>query len=111
MENGNLNAQMPTPIESGSTPPTVPSIPQTPPVDSSSKKPILWFVLGLIVTILLVAGVYLFLSKQQSTITQQPVVTPVPAAQKSLEDDLNSINVESGLDSDFSSIDQDITSL
>lgn len=100
--------------------PVAPQVPIPAPTKSDlvppgdSHKVILWFVIGLIVVILAVAGVYLFLSRQQAAeTTRQPIVqvTPKPADMvNALDQDLNSINVATS-DADFSTVDQDLNQL
>ena len=90
-------------------------VPNTPPIsDSSSKKLILWLVIGLVIIIVLVGGIYLFLSRQQESALKPQVTTlqtSVPTPQENLENDLSSIDVDAGIDSDFSSLDQDLKQL
>lgn len=88
--------------------------PQVPNPDSSSdsSKIVLWFTVGLVVIVIVVGGIYLFLSKQQGAApgSQTVVQTPVPVVQENLENDINNINVEDA-DSDFASVDQDLQQL
>lgn len=109
----NLSPQTP-PTPTINTPPPQPAVPQTPtpgaPAEESNKL-ILWLVIGLVVIIVLVGGIYLFLSRQQGTTQPQTITSQTPAPQENLENDLNSIDVETGADSDFTSIDQDLQSL
>ncbi len=82
--------------------------------DKGSNKVILWFVLGLIIIVLLVGGIYFFLSKQQPIGTGQPatIQAPSPSPQANLDSDLNSINVDAATASaDFTSVDQDLKQL
>lgn len=118
MDNSNLNSQAPivnTPVTN--TPPPQPAVPQTPtpaaPAGDSNKL-IIWLVVGLVVIIVLVGGIYLFLSKQQAasqTLTPSPLTSQPPAPQENLENELNNIDVNAGADSDFTSIDQDLQNL
>lgn len=102
MENNNIPPLPPQPV--------VPGEPVTP---GDSNKMILWFVIGLIGVILIVGGIYVFLSKGQPAAKPQTTASkvPSPAPEANLENDLNSINVNSGIDSDFTSVDQDLESL
>lgn len=81
---------------------------------SSSNKVILWFIVGLVVIVLTVGGIYFFLNRQQAAPTQAPTTqaSPSPAAQQNLESDLNNINVDiAGATSDFTAVDRDLQSL
>lgn len=72
--------------------------------------------IGLVIIVLVVGGIYFFLSRQQATIqTLQPEstvqVTPKPQDTiDALDRDLNALNIENA-DSDFASIDQDLQQL
>lgn len=116
MENNNQTQQSPA---VNTIPPQAPTTPQTPiapePPSGESNKMVLWLVIGLVVIVVLVGGIYFFLSKQQSTETgtKQPVVQVTPKPQDTvdaLDKDLNALNIESS-DSDFASIDQDLQQL
>lgn len=83
---------------------------------NGSNKIILWFVIGLVIVVLAVGGIYVFLSRQQAATqnVQQPTVQTTPKPQDTadaLDKDLNSINVDTGTNSDFDSIDQDLQQL
>jgi len=98
--------------------PAQPVMPQTPiPAESSngSNKVIIWFIIGLVVVILLVGGIYFYLSRQQVTPSQTQTTTtqatPSPSPQDNLEGDLNSINIPSGADDVFTTVDQDLQQL
>lgn len=98
------------PATAGPTPstPIVPPVPVT-----NGSRMILWLVVGLIVVVLAVGGIYLFLSRQQATPPVNPLpVTkvPSPSPQENLENDLNNIDVAAP-DNDFTSIDQDLQAL
>lgn len=113
MDNSNQTPQMPTPNMS----PSQPSVPQTLMPDSSSgdsNKMILWLLIGLVIVVALVGGIYLFLSKQQTSAPKSqitPLQTPVTLPQENLENDLRSIDVEGEIDSDFTPVDQDLGQL
>lgn len=80
----------------------------------ASKKMILWLILGLAVIVLAVGGIYLYLSRQQAANSLQTnaTQTPAPAAQENLENDLNSINIDTTTtSSDFNTVDQDLNQL
>lgn len=94
--------------------PVVPTVPVPPTAEKSEgNKMVLWFVIGLIVIIALVGGIYFFLSKQQ--VVPQPKMvtqTPSPTPQENLENDLNNVNVDTATSSsDFTTIDQDLQQL
>lgn len=112
------NPVQPTPEGSVATPtpvqtPVMPQVPISNP--SSSNKIVLWFVGGLVLVVLIVGGIYLFLSRQQAVVptkTQQPITqAPTPTPQENLEGDLNSVNLDTGTPGDFTSVDQDIQQL
>lgn len=117
MENSNQTQQPPV---ANTPPPQAPAAPQTPiaapePASGDSNKMVLWLVIGLVIVVVLVGGIYFFLSKQQTTETgtKQPVVQVTPKPQDTvdaLDKDLNALNVESS-DSDFASLDQDLQQL
>lgn len=102
--------------------PTPPLTPQAEVPGSSSgdsKKIILLFVVGLVVIISLVGGIYLFLlSKQQETkttgqVTQQPVIQATPKPEDTvdiLDQSLNDINAGSP-EGGFTSVDEDLEQL
>lgn len=96
--------------------PTPPAAPQPAEVEqkSSSSKIILWFVIGLVVVVVLVLGIYFLLNTQQASTPKETAViqTPVPSPREDLEGDLNSINVDTSTNSsDFTSVDQDLEQL
>lgn len=90
------------------------------PVEPGSNKLVLYFVIGLVIIVLLIGGVYLFMSRQQQTVKNtnmaavpQPVVQVNPKPQDTvdaLDKDLSALNVGTS-DTDFSSIDQDLKQL
>lgn len=102
-------------------PPVQPNIQPAPaptptaPEASGSNKMILWFVIGLVVVIAAVGGIYLFLSKQQAiepksqTTQTSKTQTPIPTPAENLETDLNSIDVDT--ETDLSEIDKDLQAL
>jgi flagellar basal body-associated protein FliL len=78
-----------------------------------SKKPILWLAIGLIVIVALVGGIYFFLNQQNNqprpvTTIQTPSPSPID---ENLEAELSSIDVESGADTEFATVDQDLSQL
>lgn len=85
-----------------------PVVTQIPPAGGEDNKMMLWAVVGLVLVILVVGGVYFYLNSQQ-----KPSPTPssdTPQTQENLENDLNAIKVED-MEKDFSSVDQDLQSL
>lgn len=101
------------------TPPNVP--PQTiiPSVDpqekQTSSKLILWLLGGIVIIFVVIGGIYWYLNskQQQQTISQQPVAQVTPKPQETLDaldKDLSAVEA-SNLDSDFSSVDQDLKNL
>lgn len=105
------------------TPPVAPQV-TVPGVSSGgsngSNKILMWFIIGLIIVVLAVGGIYFFLSKQPTPTpipTPQPATTtteasPAPAITAGLENDLNNINVdETGTNTDFAPVDQDLQQL
>lgn len=81
---------------------------------SGGNKILLWFVIGLIAIVAIVGGIYFFLSQQRVNTSNEPIAvqTPIPSPKEDLEDDLNSINVDTATEnSDFSSVDQDLQNL
>lgn len=83
-------------------------------VPSSGNKILLWFVIGLVIVVALVGGIYFLLSKQQASTPKETAVvqTPIPSPKEDLEEELNSINVDTATESsDFSSVDQDLQNL
>lgn len=84
--------------------------------NKGSNKIVLWFVIGLVIVVMAVGGIYLFLSRQQAAAPKlaprsATTQTPKPSPAENLEADLNSIDVESGADKEFTSIDQDLQAL
>lgn len=106
------------------TPPPQPVAPQAPvsnmpqantPSEGSNKM-VIWFVVGLIIVIAAVAGIYFFFSKQQPAAPEntQPVTqapSPSPSPQANLEGDLNNINVPAEPTTDFAPVDQALQQL
>lgn len=78
----------------------------TQPPQGEGNKMVLWFIAGLLVIILVVGGVYWYLSNKQKT----PPTTQAPTTkvEENLEKDLDSVNVE---EVDTSSVDSDLQSL
>lgn len=112
---GNNNPVVPQP------PAPEAQVPVPTPSSGESNKMIIWFVIGLVVVVMLVGGIYLLLGSRQTAInskttTGQPIVqiTPKPEDMVSaLDRDLNSLNIDAtnNADSDFTLVDQDLQSL
>lgn len=101
MENNNLRSPVSVP-----QPPIIPNAPA-----EESNKLIIWLVIGLVVIMAVVGGMYLVLNRQQTTSKPTAVSkTIAPAAEENLESDLNAIDVSSG-ENDFTSVDQDLKQL
>ncbi len=119
VENSNPTVPNTAPNPVPQPPPQQPpaQAPVAAPPAGDSKKMVLWLVAGFIVVIALVAGIYFLMSnRQQAATEEQPtaitqIQTPMPAVEGNLEDDLNSVNTETTLDSEFSSVDQDLQQL
>lgn len=114
MENSNQTQQPPAVNTAPSQAPVVPQTPIAPePPSGDSNKLVLWLVIGLVIVVVLVGGIYFFLSKQQTKTTETKTVQTTPQPQDTvdaLDKDLNALNVESS-DSDFASLDQDLQQL
>ncbi len=132
----NNNPTQPAPPTANAAPidptaPVQPSVSQTPqsaaapqtptspaPTSEESKKPVLWLIIGLVVVIALVGGIYFFLSRQQAAstaqkATEQPIVqTPqkAPDTVDALDRDLSALNIDN-TDADFASVDSDLQQL
>lgn len=76
---------------------------------SNESKMMLWLIGGLVAIILIVGGIYFYLSSQQKAQTQ-PTPTPASKVQENLENELNVLNVDD-LDKEFSEVDKDLQSL
>ncbi len=117
MDNSNPITQPPVPDNPQAVPPKQPEpvSPISEPKPAGSNNMVLWFAIGLVAVIVLVGGIYWFLSRPPA-IPQQPSVTtqaPAPVAQENLENlenDLNSIDMDIP-DSDFAEMDQDLQQL
>lgn len=109
MDNSNQVNPTQQPVEP--TPTTQPTPVVVPPAEpEGSNKMVLWLILGLVVIVLVVGGIYLYLSQQQGAETGVTQPTPTPVTEENLENELNTIDV-AGSDQDFTAIDQDLQSL
>lgn len=110
MEN---NTQIPPVQPAQEAAPQPINVPQTS-NGSGGNKILLWFVIGLVIVVALVGGIYFFLNQQQASTPKETAVvqTPIPSPKEDLEGELNSINVDTATESsDFSSVDQDLQQL
>lgn len=73
------------------------------------KSKTMWLIVGLVLVILLIAGIYLLQSRQKASQSVKASPSPVVATDN-LEQDLNSINV-GDVESEFNTVDQDLQSL
>lgn len=97
--------------------PTQPPVQAAPP-EKDSKKIIIFLVLGIALVILVVGGIYYFLSKQQPVpetplpeqTTNIPTSPTLVSIKDALDEELDSINV-SASEGDFESVDQDLKTL
>lgn len=104
--NNPQTAPQPAPVQ-----PVQPPGPQ--PVEEGSKKMGVWLIGGVVLILLIVGGIYLYMSRQQAKQSLQTETPPATttAPQDNLENDLDAVNVESPVDSEFTSVDQDLQSL
>jgi len=93
------------PAKSDLTPAAAPN----PEVTQPENKMMLWLIGGLVAIILVVGGIYFYLSSQQKTQTQ-PTSTPAAKVEENLENDLNAVDV-GDLDQEFSEVDKDLQGL
>lgn len=80
------------------------------PSPEGGNKMVFWLVGGVVAILLVVGGIYYFLSKQQATIPASQTTSSTSEAQKSLESELDAIDV-GDLDEEFSEVDKDLQSL
>lgn len=106
MENNNPMEQptepvMPAPQPTNLVPPVQPE---------SGNKMVLWFVLGIVVIVLVVGGIYFYLNRQQGDTSQVTQPTKTPVAEENLENELSTIDV-ADIEQDFAPVDQDLQNL
>ena len=77
---------------------------------SNESKMMLWLIGGLVAIILIVGGIYFYLSSQQKLEQTQPTPTQTPKVQENLENELNALDV-GDLDQQFQEVDKDLQSL
>lgn len=111
----NNNQVQPQSVNTGPAPAPVPVVPT--PSAGDSNKMILWLIIGFVIVIGLVGGVYFFLSRQQTANTAQTIDRPItqvtkkpPETVDALDKDLSALNVDNS-DSDFATVDQDLQQL
>lgn len=92
------------------TPQPEPVVMQVPPVPAPSKGKTMWLIVGLVIILLVIAGIYLLQNRQKASQSVKVSPSPVAADTDNLEQDLNSVNA-GNLESEFSTIDQDLQSL
>ncbi|OGE26499.1 hypothetical protein A3B42_04175 [Candidatus Daviesbacteria bacterium RIFCSPLOWO2_01_FULL_38_10] len=85
-----------------------PVIMQVPPTPTPVKGKTMWLIVGLVVVLLIIGGIYLLQSRQK--VSQSSKVSPSPVATDNLEQDLNSVDV-GDLETEFDAVDQDLQSL
>lgn len=90
------------------TPQSEPVVMQVSPTPPPSKGKTMWLIVGLVIVLLVIAGIYLLQSRQKAG--QSLKASPSPEVTDNLEQDLNSVNI-SDLDSEFTTVDQDLQSL
>lgn len=83
--------------------------------NSGGNKLTLWFIIGLVIVIAIVGGIYFYLNNQKSSETTQvnttAQVTPAPTPKEDLEGALNNIDIDEKVDSEFTSVDSDLGQL
>lgn len=117
MDNNNQSTPQATvtntpPANAPVTPQPIP-VPVPTPSGSGSNKILIWFIIGLVLIILVVGGIYFYLSRQQ-IVTSSPmpaVATQTTPKEVTLEDELNSIDVDNASNNDFAPVDQDLNQL
>lgn len=93
------------------TPQSAPSVAQ-PPVEKEGTHMVMLFIVGLVVIVIVVSGIYWYLGKQQTSSEQVPQASNQPATtSENLNKDLDLIDAQASDSSDFTSVDQDIKDL
>lgn len=112
---------------SNPTPPVAPTMPEAPqaplnptPAPEAVNTPSrggnmkLWIIVGLVTLLLILGGIYFYLSSQKEVVETVPQTTtqasPTPISIKALESDANSIEIET-TDSDFATVDAELKNL
>ena len=73
------------------------------------KKLVLWFISGLVLIILIVGGVYWYLTSKQVQVPQSQISAP-PKIQENLEAELDALDVME-VDAQFTTVDKDLQGL
>lgn len=114
MDNNNPVNQPMQPQPNTPQAPITPTLPQTQPVvnpasnpdqPKSSKRLLIVLVIGFLLTIVLIAGAYIFVNNNKPTQTQTQ--TPIT---DTLETELNQVNVED-LEAEFATVEADLQNL
>lgn len=98
-----INQPVPNPAPQSNTFTSQPA-----PQQENSSKFVLWLIVGLVLIIVVVGGIYLFLSSKQPAVEPAPTVAPQP--QENLESAVNGIEIGDP-DSDFTSVNADLQQL
>lgn len=108
MDNNNIPVQ-PIPNMQQNIPPQTPPLP---PITKTGSKMVFWLIGGLILIILTVGGIYMYLRNTKEA-KETPVASTQPVSEKL--DDVSETEVEAvgvgDLETEFSSVDQDLKSL
>lgn len=91
------------------SPQAAPSVVQPPQESGENNRMVLWLIVGLVVIILVVGGIY-FYSTGQQKVTKPKGASPTPVVQENLENEVNAINVED-IEGEFSEVDKDLGTL
>ena len=86
-----------------------PSPNQPVPAGDRTKKMKIWLLGTGVLVLLLIGGVYFYMTSDKTRIPVEQTSTNTPT-QESLEDELNKVNVES-IDKEFSQVDKDLQTL
>lgn len=81
---------------------------QPAPQQENSSKFVMWLIVGLVLIIIVVGGIYLFLSSKQPVVEPAPTIAPQP--QENLESAVNGIEIGDP-DSDFIPLNNDLQQL
>lgn len=102
----------PQPVQPPTELPNV--IPPQLPTTSSSNKMILWLLGGIVVALMIGAGIYWYMGKEAPVPTVE-TINPTPSTKvetfDSMDQDLNSIDAESSDSADFDSVNSDLEDL
>lgn len=101
-----MNTNPPQP----NVPPPNPVVAQAPQPSGENNKMIMWLIIGVVLIVVLVGGIYLYLSTQQPKVPQAPAQAPKEETVTSLESEVNALEVED-IDKEFEAVDKDLQSL